>query len=1223
MRRKAGKWGLFVLIVLILDLTSKSATAENLIAYSLREAERRMQTGDRSCSIPAIPDDDQVLTIGGITRIVGMVYDGNLDDIIIIGRRRSNGNQHTLDDFVVAIRSLFVHDKWPLVSIDKTSETHTTDKQKVRFEGGIENTEFGRTLFEADARLKNMALGNQSASIWGVQSYFDMAVEYAKERAEEQAIQSRFWFYPQATTLIHREHVFAINELRIGVKTELVGGAKGGDEEELHDEIGHRFATSISNQIDELGLYFSEIGKLKALFDLVAIAKGIQSLSSLPDLDYWLHTYPVKSVPTPVEYPLLKKTRDIDVRKRSFSVELDGGIQLKALVLRLNDGDVTALKEAVLLTRPSGDTLTWVVPLEDWTFSGDSGFDADEDPDVVDEVLRKKIGMSVTCGIRQLGGGHAPVGEMMDSLKTMPYSSYATFASEPRMTVKDSFMKQLYSPPGGVMLSDIASVEGGGEEAKVDLSNGNFSIVVEGKNAQLDPLAFRRFITALWSVYYANQDPGISIDPIAPGAKKHLVRYIGNVVNTDLGRVMREADYLLKKWSVGTDRADIPTFMNPDDYAAKTGNVYVGAWSRFWFVPEDMRFRRAENMLLFQDGHMRIKTEYMFQKGESKADPSNEKFATFLTKNYDKLRDKYPVYEELFEYAKLVSLAKYLKDKGVPLHWFLMANKDLVLTEESQGTVDALSKDSDYFRGVYIEGGVDLGAPGQYVIDQEAVNAIREAIDARPIDGRESPRSRLDARKPVSPCLPTSFEVADKGYTLLPQHSMTSGKDRRGVRYQTDLALRGDAFLLTERALGSLCNRLIQKETMKRLKEDLDARGLKPPYPPSKVEILEARARAVAEEKVSSISLNLGHLLNRQYKTRDNFLNSLYTVLGKKNAVELEPLILEHAYNNTMLEVVRYYDARHPSEGEFGEGWHILIPYHLRPFGENTTHFLNLMVPMEITVQNLLSGDEERLIFDSESYTYPGYFPQIPEASEFVGLLFLANGSYRLIDKIGNQFTFDHNGYLGEMILGGQHRMNFKYAPSGFIENFENRPYEVHFPNPDRVKFGTLDVLKEIQLNDIREGTKETFRFSNKWGFGGYVPIHGGKSNIKAATIMNDGSLRFVDRQQNEILFGPDGSFLGYKSSTETFVPVISLSDGSHTVHFRYSLGNDSRPRITQTYYKAPGDSQDSTRTVRYYYDNTGKLVRAKLETKGDARVAEDDLSDQHDAVEKALAYLP
>jgi hypothetical protein len=108
---------------------------------------------------------------------------------------------------------------------------------------------------------------------------------------------------------------------------------------------------------------------------------------------------------------------------------------------------------------------------------------------------------------------------------------------------------------GGVMLCNTATI--------VDFSNkdlelvcGNFSLVIDGKNARIDPRTYRKFITALWCVYYCDQDPGISIDPIAPDVDKHLVRYIGRVINTDLGRVMREADYLMKKWAVGAERPD-------------------------------------------------------------------------------------------------------------------------------------------------------------------------------------------------------------------------------------------------------------------------------------------------------------------------------------------------------------------------------------------------------------------------------------------------------------------------------------------------------------------------------------------------------------------------------------------------------------------------------------------------------------------------------------------
>ena len=67
-------------------------------------------------------------------------------------------------------------------------------------------------------------------------------------------------------------------------------------------------------------------------------------------------------------------------------------------------------------------------------------------------------------------------------------------------------------------------------------------MVLNGTNARLDPATLGRFVTALWAMYFTDQPPGISIDPIATGIVRHEVRYIGHVLNTDLGRVMRVAE---------------------------------------------------------------------------------------------------------------------------------------------------------------------------------------------------------------------------------------------------------------------------------------------------------------------------------------------------------------------------------------------------------------------------------------------------------------------------------------------------------------------------------------------------------------------------------------------------------------------------------------------------------------------------------------------------------
>ena len=111
---------------------------------------------------------------------------------------------------------------------------------------------------------------------------------------------------------------------------------------------------------------------------------------------------------------------------------------------------------------------------------------------------------------------------------------------------------------GGVMLSDVATIFDDSEE-ETRYASRDFSFIVQGLTQGKAPSNLGKFVTALWSVYYSEEDPGISIDPIGWGVDKQLVRYIGHVINTDLGRVMREADYLMKKWAVGTERKEAET----------------------------------------------------------------------------------------------------------------------------------------------------------------------------------------------------------------------------------------------------------------------------------------------------------------------------------------------------------------------------------------------------------------------------------------------------------------------------------------------------------------------------------------------------------------------------------------------------------------------------------------------------------------------------------------
>ncbi|MFQ5751840.1 MAG: hypothetical protein ACE5HI_07570, partial [bacterium] len=599
---------------------------------------------------------------------------------------------------------------------------------------------------------------------------------------------------------------------------------------------------------------------------------------------------------------------------------------------------------------------------------------------------------------------------------------------------------------------------------------------------------FKNFVTALWSVYHDTLSPGISFDPISQDVDEQLVRYIGNVINNDLGRVMREADYTMKKWAVGTEKPDIPGFKDVDELMASTGINYFGASRRFWFVPVAMRFRRNEDMLLFDSGRMTLKTEYIFQNKSVKAEPADKEFAKFFTTHYNEIAEKYPVYKELFEYAKLVSLAQYLKKSGVPMFWFLMANKDLVITEDSPGTVQQLVKGSKYFRGTQIIGGVDLDYnKGQYVYDQQAMDAINEAYSRLPTMSTSSTSIASSPKITRTVSQPFSFDMGKQSYTVLPQHSLTSGKDRRGIRYQTDLALR----------------------------------------------------------------------------------------------MEGEP----------GLELVRYFNPNKRDSGEFGEGWHLLIPYRIKPADNEKVRYQNVILPKRMAFENLLSGEKEVLEFSENRYSIVGYVPDSLKSSQVLGLFLMSDASYRLADKLGNEFHFDQAGYLTEMFLGSNYHVKYEYH-DGFITDFKEVPYQLQQIDEERAEYANVTIPKRLVLKNILTDTSEVFVFRSKWGVAAYIPESGTKSTFRKMLLMTDGSFRLLDGKENEIAFDASGMFDGISPGPEHLRMICSVSQGSQVLNFKYTLDDENSVRISESYLIDDEGNSSPKFVAHYIYDNQRRLAR-------------------------------
>jgi hypothetical protein len=1166
------------------------AGSNPFLAYSMREAEHRLKMSQNH--------DIEVTSLGGITRLVGAVYDSSRDDLIIVGQVVPDEMSVNLDDLVVAIRSRFLHDKFPEVSIEKNNSDTSSETQTVRYEGGIEHTHLGKCFFEADVILKKISLGLLPTEIWGVHSYFDMAVEQQKKNPQERMLSTRFWFNPvKRYSVAVRSGVIALDDLRIHIQAQLESASSATksfpDQTDIRNKVADCFAQLLSDTYGDLCTAYPEIDALKSLMDFIAIAKGIDNLNIKPTIAYWINEYSEEHVDTLSDCPLLKRESKISDGDETFIFQVRGGVAARAAMSRLiEEGDITAIRDLVCMSRPDKPALTWRVPIDGWTVPGYETTDYeiiyDEEYATLSEDGTRGCTIDEQLFVKDRTNTVFPV------IGTQMPNTRGRFYSDSDFEVAQCISTPKYSSKvGGVMLQGTARIEGA-RNARVDLNSGNFSLVVDGQNARLDPKTFRKFITALWAVYYSNQDPGISIDPIAPGVDKHMVRYIGKVINTDLGRVMREADYLMKAWSVGTARPDIYGFRNPDDISGGRGYAYLGA-SRFWFVPDEMQFKHANNILLFDKGRMTVQTEYLLDNDTGmKADPANEQFAQFLTNNYNELAEQYPVLKELFDYAKMVSLGKYLKQNGVPLHWFLMANKDLVLTEDSPGTVEALAKGSDYFKNLLIEGGVDLGVHGNYVYDSDAVEAILEAANKCGIPSESTAPASYTVREVPSIRRTFSFDLGEQSYTVVPQHSLTSGKDRRGIRYQTDMALRDAGFRLTEDSWKALRSEIIYREFAKgwnHLTQDMNREQLE-----SQGESLYRQAWEKADKKVAETIEKLKGLIDRKFTSRDEFVQALEAVAGREKAMDMKPLALKHAYYVCNLELVRYYNPNQGNYGEFGKDWQLLIPYRIRPADNEKREFLNALIPKQMVLQNLITGEQEVLTFSTDRYSIAGYVPDKLNSSQIVGLFIMSDTSYRLADKLGNEFCFDQVGRLTDMCFSQDHHIHLEYLHS-FTKAFEQAPYKIEPVGSEKIKFLNTLVPKMMKLEDLVNDYSEVLVFSDKGMIAGYVPRNEERSRFKILALMSDASFRLLDIKGNEIKLRPDGKFESLAISPDNSM-VKSISTGPYKVRFEYTIDESGRVLIASSRL-LEGAEGKPVYTVCYEYDDRGRLCGAKgMETK-------------------------
>jgi hypothetical protein len=469
--------------------------ASEFVAFSLRRA---AEIAGRA------PADRALKTLGGITRVAGVVYDP-AGDVILVGLAAPSLPTAEFDYLITALKSRFECDQFPLVSIDPVADTAKTGLQQVRFVGPLADTAYGRDFLACDVVLKRYALSliktvepvpsynrlletdlrrameRQHVRLLGVrwetgaeaaERFADAARQRGARVQQSLSSQARFWFFvkmpprtdcePDQT----RPEIFSIRELELCLRYELDDGDPLMGQyarEEFSRRFGEHFAAVAQTH--------PILQRLKILYDLTAAADAIHTLdrnvATLPYVRRLLSHYAAAATSTNRHHPL---EECFGLLQRSdglpHGVRVCGGIefvqdQIADRVENLGYGILTELRALVLGSRPAEDALSWRVPLEGWRMPNgvDLGLPARRDWDQI--PWRTNAGRQSGASLRTesvvLAADSSDAGQPVFGGFSAPVAAPPPRGVSMRIDVtKDSFR----DAPDGVLESSRESMRG-------------------------------------------------------------------------------------------------------------------------------------------------------------------------------------------------------------------------------------------------------------------------------------------------------------------------------------------------------------------------------------------------------------------------------------------------------------------------------------------------------------------------------------------------------------------------------------------------------------------------------------------------------------------------------------------------------------------------------------------------------------------------------------------
>ena len=303
---------------------------------------------------------DQAATfLANMDDITGAYYDSTLDRIVFVGRKNTTLPEFDKDDLAVAIKSVIFNKTIPAVSMEAKDPNNPSDPvRKVIFYGGIEDTRFGKVLFDADYKLKQYINGYDqngnklTSTVPGYKSFFDRFLE--KGPNPNLAGYSRWWLTPQLITLKqdNPNNAFVFDQVKMQVKTEDINP----NNDPAWNEAAIEFAQQQTDLYDQFSQETPAYADAKQLGKIVSVIKWLSDNGIVTDFQ-WAQNYTPKTIVTPKEVPSLTTPQ---VEKNGTLYSITGGVIYNtANTYNSDNGTSASLKSASEAVNAPKEDINW------------------------------------------------------------------------------------------------------------------------------------------------------------------------------------------------------------------------------------------------------------------------------------------------------------------------------------------------------------------------------------------------------------------------------------------------------------------------------------------------------------------------------------------------------------------------------------------------------------------------------------------------------------------------------------------------------------------------------------------------------------------------------------------------------------------------------------------------------------------------------------------------